>query len=494
MKYRYIKPVILALLLFTACNDDILEKSNPNELLQDNYFQNSIQLQASVNAIYSALQANQLYNREYFFLHDMLSDENFGNSQLEAPRRAVLEYNLTPDNLLIVSVWTGMYRVIHRANIVIANADKVPASEISDELRNRLKAEAHFLRGWAYFELVSMWGNIPLITEPVSPEKAKEGFPRAPVEDVYTVIFEDLDFAEANLGLKSDYPDTDLGRVTKGAARALKGKIHMWRGEFPQAIVELQKVIDSDEYELVDRYLDNFQEENENNAESIFEVQFSSSYGSGNPWSPDGNGIAEITFRGQEYTPQTGWRNVDPSAGLKDEYETGDPRYDYNFYLDGETYNNGADMMDLATPGWQKYSMAYKQGAENQLSGINFRVIRYADVLLMMAEAMNEVNNGPTTTAVGYVNQVRSRSDVNLPDIAPANEDEFFDMIVHERRVEFPGEQIRNRDIRRWRRAGKLDTEPIANYRPIHDLLPIPTTELDNNPALDPAQDQNPGY
>lgn len=493
MKIKYLIRFTLGLLFFAGCNDNILEKTNPNELSPDTYFQTAGQLQASVNSIYSALQANQLYNREYFFLHDMLSDENFGNPQLEPPRRAVLEYNLSPGNLLIVSVWTGLYRVIHRANVVIANADQVPENEISDDLRNRLEGEARFLRAWAYFELVSMWGPVPIFTEPVSLDQAKEGAPRSPEEDVYTLIFEDLDIAESNLGLKSEYSDTDLGRVTKGSAQALKGKIHMWRGQYGEAITELQKVIDSEEYGIVEKYLDNFTEENENNAESIFEVQFSTAYGSGNPWSPDGNGIAEITFRGQEYTPQTGWRNVDPSASLKNEFEAGDPRFGYNFYEDGDVYNNEGSTMDLTTPGWQKYSMAYKQDAENQLSGINFRVIRYADVLLMMAEALNE-ENGPSQTAVDYVNDVRGRADVNMPDIAvPASKEVLFDLIVHERRVEFPSEQIRNRDIRRWRRAGKLDTEPIANYQPHHDLLPIPTVELDNNPALS-ADDQNTGY
>lgn len=489
-KHNYIKLILMAMLSLAACNDNILEKSNPAQLSSDTFFQTQAQLQAAVNAIYSGLQANQLYNREYFFLHDMLSDENAPNSQLEPARRAVLEYNLAPSNLLIRSVWAGLYRVIHRANLVIANAAKVPANEITDAMRNRLEGEARFLRAWAYFELVSLWGDVPLLTEPAV---SSEGSERTPVDVIYNdVIFPDLDFAEQNLGLRSEYNDDDLGRITKGAAQALKGKVHLFRGNYEAARTELEKVILSDEYRLTDRYMDNFLEETENNVESIFEVQFSSSVGSGNPWSPDGDGVAEITFRGQEYTPITGWNNVDPSPGLLAAFEDGDPRYDYNFYLDGETYNNGQGTMDLPEPGWQKYSNAYKQGSENQLSGINFRVIRYADVLLMMAEAENEVNT--PGDAIGYVNQVRARADVNLPPLpTPGTKEEMFDIIVNERRVELASEQIRNRDIRRWRRAGKLDTEPIENYRDTHDLLPIPTPEMDNNSALSP-EDQNPGY
>lgn len=490
-KYIHTKMIILVTLLCMACNDDILEKSNPSELSTDTFFQTADQLQSSVNAIYSSLQANQLYNREYFFLHDMLSDENEGNSQLEAPRRAVLEYNLSPSNLLIVSVFTGLYRVIHRANLVISKAGDVPEVEISEEMRNRLVAEARFLRGWAYFELVSMWGDVPLLTEPAS---GTEGSERTSASVIYDeVIFPDLDFAEQNLRLKSEYDDADLGRATQGAAQALKGRIHLFRAEYADARDELEKVIQSGEYSLVDRYLDNFTDENENNAESLFEVQFSVDHGYGNPWSPDGLGIAEVTFRGQEYTPITGWNNVDPSPELRDAFEPGDPRFGYNFYENGDTYNNGLNTMEgLPEPGWQKYSNAYQQDNENQISGINFRAIRYADVLLMMAEAENELT-GPGA-AIGYVNDVRARADVDMPALpTPDTQEEMFDIIVNERRVELAGEQIRNRDIRRWRRAGKLDAEPIDNFRSIHDLLPIPTGEIDNNSALSP-EDQNPGY
>lgn len=486
-----LKSALLTFLLFSSCNEGILEKSNPNELSTETFFQTQDQLQSAVNAIYAGLQANSLYNREYFFLHDMLSDENVPNPQLEAPRREVLTYNLNPGNLLINEVWEGLYRVIHRANLVIANAENVPEIEISDELRNRFEGEARFLRAWAYFELVSLWGPVPLTTEPQS---EVVGLPRSPEADVYQVIFDDLQFAEENLDVKSDYPAEDLGRATKGAAQALAGKIRLWRGEFPEVITELEKVIESEEYTLdgVD-YIENFREENENNAESIFEVQFTTIHGYGVPWNDggDGQGVAEVTFRGQEYTPAPpGWNNVDPAPELLAAYDPTDPRYEANFYFNGESYANGDETMSLTRPGWQKYSNAYKQASEDQISGINFRVIRYADVLLMMAEAQNEVN-GPAD-AIDYVNEVRAR--VGMPDLpTPGDKEAMFDIIANERRIELASEQIRNRDIRRWRRAGKLDSEPIANYRDAHDLLPIPTVEIDNNPALS-SEDQNPGY
>lgn len=487
-KINFIKPFILLFLVFSSCNEEILEKNNPNQIAIGNYFETAEQLQATVNAVYSALQAYDLFGREYFFLHDMLSDENDPTGGLEAPRRALLLHDINDGNFIITTTWRGFYRVINRANLVIANADQVPEVQITETHRNRLEAEARFLRAWAYFELVSLWGDVPLLTEP---SLETEGSPRAPESEVYNLIFEDLAFAEQHLEVKSAYSSEDLGRVTKGAAQALAGKIHLFRGDYAAARTELQKVIASGEYSLVPRYLDNFEEENENNEESVFEVQFSTAHGYGNPWSPDGNGIDEITFRGQEYTPVTGWNNVNPRADLLAAFEEGDPRYNYNFYLDGDTYNNGENVMELSRPGWRKYANAYKQPAENQISGINFRVIRYADVLLMMAEAENEV--GTTANAIAYVNQVRAREDVNMPALDdPGSQSAMFDIIMRERRVEFPAEQIRNRDLRRWHREGKIDmAQRVPNWQSRHILMPIPITEMDNNDAI---TTNNPGY
>lgn len=502
--YKYIKPVALGLLLFSSCNDEILEKMNPTALPSEGFLNNEVQLKAAVNGAYAALQANQLYGREFFFLHDMLSDENIPNgSSLEAPRAALIAYNIDPGNSLIGAVWQGLYRVINRSNLVIANIENVPEFELAVEDRNRYEAQSRFLRAWAYFELVSLWGDVPLLTEPASTETAKSGVPRTPAETIYSqIIFPDLDFAEEWLLRKSEYAAEDLGRVPKGAAQALKGKIHLFRGEFAEARDELLKVVNSNEYRLTDEYLDNFQEENENNSESLFEVQFNAQWGNpnGNAWSPDGPGVEEITFRGQEYTPVTGWNNVFPSPGLVSSFEEGDPRYTYTFYEDGDKYFNETLEMEFegrgfpSEAGWRKYSNAYKQQVENQNSGINFRVIRYADVLLMLAEAVNEVD-GPAA-AIGYVNMVRQRPSVNMPALeAPSNPEAMFDIIVLERMAELSSEQLRNRDIRRWRIHGKFSgkEDPIKEYAEKHSLLPIPANEIANNPAISQA-DQNPGY
>lgn len=486
---KFIKPVALGLLLFSSCNEDILDKDNPNQLVTETYFKTSEQLEASVNAVYAGLQTNNLWVREYFFLHDMLSDDFKVKGNLEAPRLAALNYDIAPSNKLVQDVWQGLYRMIHRANFVIANADKVPEIEISQDLRDRYLAEARFLRAWAYFELVSLWGAVPMVTEP---QNDIVGIERTDEATIYSeVIFPDLDFAEANLLRKSEYDAGDLGRATVAAAQALKGKIHLFRANHEAAKTELAKVIASGEYTLQGvKYNDNFLEETEFNDESIFEVQFTEAGGNNGSWAGDGPGTGAVTFRGQEYgsPAASGWRNVTLSDELLATLE-GDPRREASWYDVGDKFNNGESEIAVGQEASKKYTTMYKRPTEMVQSGINFRVIRYADVLLMMAEAVLFTEGAQA--ALPYINMVRSR--VGLPDVETTNEAQLFEILVEERRIELNSETIRNRDIRRWRREGKLSEEVIKNYRDIHDLLPIPQNEMDRNPALD-QDDQNPGY
>lgn len=211
-RYKLIKPIIFAFLLFSSCNDDILDKSNPSQLSTETFFKTRGQAESAVNAIYAGLQANQMYNREYFFVQDLLSDDMAsGGSQLEAPRALLLNYEFDASNPQISAVWSGVYRIIHRANLVISRIADVPEIEITDEDRKQFEGEARFLRAWAYFEVVSLWGPAPLLLEPAT---TIEGNPRAPEEAIYEVIFQDLALASQYLPLKSEYGDEDLGRAT----------------------------------------------------------------------------------------------------------------------------------------------------------------------------------------------------------------------------------------------------------------------------------------
>jgi starch-binding outer membrane protein, SusD/RagB family len=287
----------------------------------------------------------------------------------------------------------------------------------------------------------------------------------------------------------------------------------MQRGDYATAKPLLQAVIDqftadgrAARWKTIP-YIENFREENEFNDESLFEVAFSYDFG-GSSWDGSGQGTStEVTFRGQEYGP-TAWRNVIPSVSLLNEYEKvskgdakDDPRYNESFYFIGDTYHNGTKTitnMQGNDPkiSWKKYQRIYKAADEEQRSGINMRIMRYPEVLLNMAECQNATGND--AAAITLLNEVRTRTNVAMPPYPTANypvnsSAEVFRAIVHERRVELAGEQIRNRDILRWRKLGKLTTEPIGYFQAKHALLPIPQGEVNSNALISPAE-QNLGY
>jgi len=510
MKNRLLTLGLCLALLLPACNKDTLNKVNPNGGTNEAFYQTALELTQGVNAIYAIAQGINLAGREYFFTHDLRSDDvATGGGQLEAPRSQLLTGSHNADNPVMGSVWSGFYRTILRANAVIDNAPNT--KNIAEELRARLVGEAKFLRAWSYFNLVSLWGGVPLYKK--APVALNEVEPRATEEAVYQFIVDDLNAAQA--GLPLTYAASDKGRATKGAAQALLGKVYVNMNKYDLAKTELKKVVDSGVYKLMPNYLDNFLEETGFNDESIFEIGFIDQ--SFNWGSPDGDGASEATTRTQEYSA-IGWRNLVPSDGLLAEYERlskgdakDDPRLTYNFYRIGDTFNNGKDVISNSNVqgteanfeggkekiSWRKYTSLYKNNSTFYLGPMNIRVIRYADVLLLLAECENEAGN--SSVAIGYLNQVRSRPSVDLPPYPTANypvssKDEIFKAVMHERRVELAGEQVRNIDILRWRKQNKLAVEPISYFQKgKHELLPIPQAELSNNAKLTQA-DQNPGY
>jgi len=503
-------PLILiigcSLVLIPACNEDkLLDLTNPNELSSETFYQNGTQALSAVNVVYNSFQSTNLYRRRYFFLHDLLSGEATGLGSLSGEMVQLEQRTLDAANSAVSEVWNGLYRGIHRANLVIANVPNTQV-DITEAQRQRFIAEARFLRAWFYFELVSLFGDVPLLTEPAN-QDVVEGAPRANQDEVYNLILADLDFAAQNLPTKSEYDPGDAGRATSGAALGLRGKVLLFQGDYAKAADELQKVIDSDEYALVDNYFDNFMEETENNIESVFEIQFGNN--TGGDWRPDGGGNAEVTFRGQEYGFKE-WRNVVPSERLLSEYEEGDPRFEFTFYGPCDEFNNGQNIIYSPNdcpppdgvnpttpddmPSWRKYQQHYRQESDNTRSPINFNYMRYADVLLMLAEAKAET--GDIGAALDLVNQVRQRPSVDMPpyptvDYPFSNTEEAIQAIYHERIVELAGEQVWYRDLLR-RSEFFQDWVPQATL-PKHLLLPLPQSEIDNNNFISNGN-QNPGY
>ena len=519
MKHRKIylsaSVIIVAItVVIYSCKKAALDTSDPNNLTTGNYYKTAAQLKQGVNAIYAVLHQNNLVSREWYYLHDTRSDEVApGGGQLEAPRLQLYNNTDDPTNSVMNSVWNGWYTVIFRANVVTDNAPNV-TDNVADAKES--VGEAKFLRAWAYFDLVTMWGGVPLVTKvATSPSDFQ---PRATVDAVYTQIIQDLTDAAAVLPGKSS---TDKGRATAAAANVMLGRVLMQKGDFTGAKAALLKVPTSgaDGYSLNARYLDNFELATEFSPESIFEVVFVDKGDNGSNWGGESATEEQSTVRNQEYNP-VAWRNLIPSDKYLNEFEstaTGaaktDPRFSYSVYQSGDLYNNGLSTLTDADQNgnssvlngvtkkisWRKFMIIYqesKSAAGFHPGGNNQRIIRYSEVLLDLAECANETSD--IAGAVNYLNMVRARQDVNMPAYPTAQfpvttKADVVKAIMHEKMVELGDEEVRNIDILRWRKAGYFATEPIAAFKTGRDeLLPIPQAELDNNPLV--AGHQNPGY
>jgi len=505
MKIKFYKATLLSTLLLVACSESLLDKTNPNGGTPQTYYSTTDELTKGVNAIYAVAQSISLVAREWFFIHDLRSDDMAtGGGQLEVPRAQLLTGSNDAANSVSTSVWTGFYEVIHRANSVISGSVNAGIN-VSDTDKRRFVGEARFLRAWAYSDLIVLWGAVPLYTEPVT--TLSGGKARTAVDDINKFLIDELTAIEADL--PASYGPSEKGRATLGAAQALLARVYMFKGDYTNAKVELDKIVTSGTYSLMPSYFDNFKEETPYNAESIFEIGF---YNANNNWdgNGDGTGLNEGNTRTQEYSA-VGWRNLIPSDALLAEYESTfksdaktDPRFADTFVRIGDTISNPpyalkASQVQANTSNfqggqekisWKKYTSIYKTDATFYTGPMDMRIIRYAEVLLNLAECENELGN--TAKAIGYLNQVRDRASVTMPHYPTAaypvsNKAEIFAAVMHERRVELAGEQIRNRDIVRWRNNGKLTTDPVPNKK---GLVKIPANEIANNQNISDA-DQN---
>ena len=249
---RNIKMLLTAILVGTvvivACNKklNVLDQNNPTT---ESYFKTAVELQNGVDAVYSSLRAGNLVGREWFFTHDMRGSEtNPGGAQLEAPRAELLKQpSPAPSNAVMTSVWNGTYQMINRANLVLSKAPDVTDNVA---LRDVTVGEAEFLRAWAYFELVTMWGDVPLYTDPVGSATGYQA--KSSAADVYSLIISDLTDAVSKLPAVA----AQQGRATKGAANALLGRVQMQKGDYAAAKTALLQVYGK--YSLVPTYSDNF--------------------------------------------------------------------------------------------------------------------------------------------------------------------------------------------------------------------------------------------
>lgn len=497
-----IAAIIIGAAVIVACNKrlNVFDQNNPTI---DSYFKTAAELRNGVNAAYSTLRSGNLVGREWFFTHDMRGAETApGGSQLEAPRAELLKQaSPSPSNSVMTSVWTGSYQIINRTNVIItkgANVKDDPAA------RDVAIGEAKFLRAWAYFELVTMWGDVPLYTEPVTTTTGYKG--KSPAADVYALIISDLTDAVAKL------PDghSKDGHATRDAANFLLGKVQMQKGDYAAAKTALLKVYNK--YTLTDNYLDNFDGDvkkgdnvlatgHEFNQESIFEVVFVDKGDNDFNWGYTGEGATAegSIMRSQEYGIV--WGNVVPSNAILDEFEAGDPRYKFTFYEAGDSIMTArstqvgkvltTDGMNVAASThsgvvkkrvYRKYSILDWTDDGFHPDGINQRIMRYAEALLMLAEC--EAEAGTPAQAASYINEVRDRASVHMPHVTLTSHDDAIKAVMHERAVEMAGEEVNNIDILRWRAKNyypsiRPDPKPgqVA-------LFPIPASETSANPLL----------
>lgn len=503
---RYINMLLIATIIaiaaIVACNKK-LNVTDQNDPTTTSYFKVASELQDGVNAAYSSMHSGNLVGREWFFTHDMRGWEtNSGGAQLEAARAELLKQpSPSPSNAVMTSVWTGAYEMINRANQVLASAPGVTDNTAG---RDVSVGEAEFLRAWAYFDLVSMWGPVPLYLAPVASATGYKG--QSPAADVYTAIIADLTDAVAKLPASASN-----GHATNGAANFLLGRVQMQNGNYTAAKAALLQLIGK--YSLMPNFSDNFDGDvadskgtfvtgHEYNAESVFEVSFVDKGDDNFNWGYTGEGpTADMSvMRSQEYGIV--WGNVVPSDAILNEFEPGDPRYKFTFYEPGDTIvRHGRSPavpypltplgMNVATSNhngviekrvYRKYSVLDWTDDGFHPDGLNMRVMRYADALLMLAECEAEI--GTPGQAQIYINQVRGRASVNMPPVTLASKNDVLAAVMHERAVELAGEEVSNIDMLRWRAKGyypsiRPDPKPAQVA-----LFPIPAAETSTNPLI----------
>lgn len=491
MKKYFLPVLFFGLLLLQGCSD-FLDIRPQGELTQEAFPKSASDAELATNAVYATLR-NWFYHSGGYPILDIMSDDSHKGSNPNDQLNTVGPYDnftITPTQDGLDRWWTTLYEGIKRANVVI---EKVPDITMDATLKRRYVAEARFLRGLFYFDLVRAWGGVPLVTTTNPPLK----LPRAPVDSVYQLIIKDLEYAIENLPLKSQYGPSDLGRATKGAAQSLLAKVYMFRSDYQKAEPLLLEVINSGEYDLEPNFADANSKWGEHGVESVFEIGAMEIEGS------FGNQYANT--QGVRGTPNRGWGFNRPSLNLRYSFEPNDPRLDATIIDLGEVIDGILILGDGTTPDEIRDAQGnlievecYNQKvwipgySTNTQFGHNRRLIRYADVLLLAAEALNK--NGKSGQALIYLNKVRARARGGnpsiLPDITTTNPAELHELIIRERRHELALEGHRFWDLVRWGKAPEV-LGPLGFVAGKHELLPIPQSEIDISQGM---LTQNPNY
>ncbi|MBE0639019.1 MAG: RagB/SusD family nutrient uptake outer membrane protein [Bacteroidales bacterium] len=484
MKKIIIPIALLFVISFYGC-EDFLDVKPQGELTQEAFPTSASDAQLATNAVYSTIRAWYYHSGGYPIL-DIMSDDALKGSNPNDQLSTLGPYDnfsITPSQDGLDRWWATLYEGIKRANVVI---EKVPEITMDETLKNRYIAEARFLRGLYYFDLVRAWGGVPLVTTITPPLKLE----RSGADEIYTLILSDLEFAKSNLPEKSQYSVSDLGRATRGAAKSLMAKVYLFRrdvgkGDFTNAEALLLEVINSLEYDLESNFADANGKDGEHGVESVFEIGAMETEGA------VGNQYANT--QGVRGTPNRGWGFNRPSENLRFAFDENDPRLGLTIIDLGDVLDDIEILGDGTTPDFVYDDQGniierecYNQKvwipgtSTNTQFGHNRRLIRFADVLLMAAEALNE--NGKSSQALVHLNRVRERARGGnssiLPDITVTSQDELRDLIINERRFELALEGHRYWDLVRTGKAPEV-LGPLGFVAGKHELMPIPQNEID---------------
>lgn len=477
-------------LTFTSCEDFLTEEVRGQQNL-DTYFTTADECEAYITGCYQDITCGGWWNiNTVWLLSEMCSDDAWmGNTiQSQSDYISLAHYQGNgASNGPIPNFWQYRYKGILRCNVAI---DRISNTELEDkELQARLVAEARFLRGYFYFELARNFGGVPLITEFKMPEEI-QGITRASLENTYKFIEEDLIAAAEVLPKRSEYADADMGRATSGAALGLLGKVYLYQEKWTEARDVLQKLIpesgytgedaQTTEYDLLPNFGDVWDKDFDNSVESLFEVQYEY-----HATLAVGGSLSTVTgARSCGAALGDGWAWCQPTANLEAAYSEDDERREWTIIKTGcteikgeteenftkilndnkeisvyddcvEKYNLPANSLVIDPSGHKsgriirKYYLPLNDRPEvynTDKSPLNHRILRYADVLLMYAEACNELSDD--THAQAALNRVRNRAGLSPVSVT---ENELRHAIRNERRLELAFEQNRLYDIRRWK-------------------------------------------
>lgn len=524
MKIKYISSFILllGLLMMPACSDEFLEVESAGRLSSDSFPQNDAEAFSAIVGAYNLMQWN--YGRDWnsvWVAKNLPGDDvNAGSSSSDQPPFQNLDdFVNEADNPVTTAIWEGFYKTINLCNTILERI------EPGNSTRDGVLAEAKVIRAWNYFELIVLFGDVPFYTtNPVDVEDFHT--PRVAKETIYAQIEADLKDAIADLPLKSELLPEFKFRVSKGTAQAILGKVYLYQKKWAEAHGVLSDLIatEGDEYDLEPDYRNVWRRQGELGIESVFEVMYSDKegYDWGNfPWSP---GSHESNIHVQLMGPRSpffsnleaigiipGWGFNLPTQKIGDAFGAmGDdgPRYQASLMSEEEFIAAGgsivADTDENGNPipahdyeGYLRLKYATHASETNTSEGvipelnytINWRLIRYADVLLMAAEAYNE-DSKPDLGLI-ELNKVRVRAELD-PLPSGISQADLREAVVKERQLELAFEGSRFWDLVRWGRAATelAGTGFTANK---HELFPIPQSEIASNNAIS-DEDQNPGH